>query len=95
MDSNNTSTSKPHSNKHMTDLYFIISGAKGSTKKINLNSYELPVSNHVIDPNKEKHFQFKSEDVGNIEKLNVSIAEDDHPSNYIFIDFVEVKLNVN
>jgi hypothetical protein len=74
----------------MTDLYFIIIGSKGSTKKINLNSYELPKQAHVQE--KEKHFQFKSEDVGNILKINLSIAEDDSPLNYIFIDFVEVKI---
>jgi hypothetical protein len=78
--------------KHITDLYFIITGVKGSTKKINLNSYELPKSNHVHDPNKEKHFQFKSEDVGNILRINISIAEDDSPLNYIYIDFIEVKI---
>ena len=81
-----------HSNalKHPTDVYFIIKGIKGSTKKIYLNNYEIRKPEH--DANRERFFEFKSDDVGKIEKINVSINEDDNPSNYVFIDFIEIKI---
>jgi hypothetical protein len=76
--------------KHTTDIYFIIHGLKGSTKKIYLNNYELRKTEHEIA--KEKYFEFKSEDVGKIQKINVSINEDNNPLNCIYIDFIEIKI---
>ena len=77
-------------NKHLTDVYFIIRGAKGATKKIYLNNYELKKMEHEYF--KEKYYEFKSDDVGKIESINVSINEDNNPLNCIDIDFIEIKI---
>lgn len=79
-----------NSNKHINDVYFVIKGAKGQTKKIYLNNYELRKLEH--DYFKEKFYEFKSEDVGKISQINVSINEDDNPANCVYIDFIEVKI---
>lgn len=79
-----------NSNRNMTDVYLSLHGVKGSTKKTYLNNYEILKVNH--DFTKEKYFEFKSEDVGKITTLNVSLNDDDNPLNFIFIDFIEIKI---
>lgn len=65
----------------------------GSTKKIYLNNYEIKRHNDPAhDDPKEKHFEFKSDDVGKLLKINVSINQDDDPGTYLFIDFIEIKI---
>ena len=77
--------------RNLTDVYFIIYGVKGSTKKIYINNYEQHKGNSY-EVSKEKYFEFKSEDVGKIQKINVSLNDDDNPLNFIFIDFIAIKI---
>lgn len=77
--------------RHLIDVYFIITGVHGSTKKIYMNNYEIKRLNEHDDP-KEKYFEFKSEDVGKLLKINVSINQDDDPATYLYIDFIEIKI---
>lgn len=70
-------------NQKLNDIYFIISGEKGSTKKIYLNNYETLVQSSQETPKREKYFEFKSEDVGKLLKVNVSLNEDNNPNNCI------------
>lgn len=77
--------------RHLIDVYFIITGEHGSTKKIYMNNYEIKRLNEHDDP-KEKYFEFKSEDVGKLTKINVSINQDDDPAAYLYIDFIEIKI---
>lgn len=81
-------------NKNPVDVYFVIKGAKGNTKKIYLNNYETKRQDHHDQDPKEKYFEFKSDDVGKIEKINLSINQDNSPDNFIFIDFVEIKIPI-
>lgn len=55
-----------------------------------MNNYEIKRLDH--DDPKEKYFEFKSEDVGKLQKINVSINQDDDPNTYVYIDFVEIKI---
>ncbi|RNA02031.1 lipoxygenase homology domain-containing 1-like [Brachionus plicatilis] len=82
------------SNKHLVDVYFVIKGAKGRTKKIYLNNYETKRQDHHDQDPKEKYFEFKSDDVGKIEQINLSINPDNTPDNFIFIDFIEIKIPI-
>ncbi len=67
----------------LNDIYFIIFGEKGSTKKIYLNNYET-VPQKEFNNKCEACFEFKSDDVGNILKINVSLNEDNNnPDNCI------------
>lgn len=75
----------------MTDLYFIMFGEKGSTKKIHINNYEIKKTEHEHDY-KMRIFEFKSDDVGRVKKINVSLNEDNNTSNCISIDFIEIKI---
>jgi hypothetical protein len=79
-----------HSYRNITDVYFVLHGVKGFTKKIYLNNHEILRTNQEFL--KERFFEFKSEDVGKITTLNISLNDDDNPLNYIFIDFVEIKI---
>ena len=56
-----------------------------------MNNYEIKRLNEHDDP-KEKYFEFKSEDVGKLTKINVSINQDDDPAAYLYIDFIEIKI---
>ena len=75
-------TNKTHSHK-LNDIYFIIYGEKGCTKKIYLNNYET-MPQKEFNNKYEAFFEFKSDDVGNIVKMNVSLNEDNNnPDNCI------------
>lgn len=77
--------------RHLIDVYFVITGVLGSTKKIYMNNYEIKRIGEHEDP-KEKYFEFKSEDVGKLSKINVSINQDDDPGTYLYVDFIEIKI---
>ena len=79
-----------NTHRNLNDIYFVIHGVKGSTKKIYLNNYETLKQNQELA--KEKFFEFISDDVGKISTLNVSLNDDDNPLNFIFIDFIEIKI---
>jgi hypothetical protein len=88
------------------EIYLEIKGENDRhTRKICLNNYEVKkksgnplatlassVSPEQAEANKLKTFNCKLEDVGKIQKINVSINEDDTPSNWILIDFIEIKI---
>ncbi len=81
---------QPGASPRLTDIYLIISGNKCSTRKIYLNNYELKKFNR--DSHKEKYFEFSCKDVGKIEHINFSINEDNNPSNCLYVDFIEIKI---
>lgn len=89
------------------EMYLVIFGEKGWTKKININPYEfstnLPTTNvnsisksHSQNDLKkrERLFQFKSDDVGKIKSIEFSVNEDENLLNSFFIDFIEIKIPI-
>lgn len=76
--------------QHFPDVYFIFYGSKGSTRQINLNNYEL--SKKEFDMSEERYFEFKSDDIGKVEKINLSIAQNQNFHDYLYVDFIEVKI---
>lgn len=78
------------SHNHLPDVYFILYGTKDRTKKIYLNNYELKRKD--FESSKERYFEFKSEDVGKITKLNLSVNENGSTFDCLYIDYIEVKI---
>ncbi len=78
------------SHYHLPDVYFILYGTNDRTRKIYLNNFELKKKDH--DTSKEKYFEFKWEDIGKINRINLSVNENGNPFDCLYIDFIEIKI---
>ena len=88
-----------------SEMYLVICGEKGCTKKININPYEfssnLTATNSISKSHsqndmkkRERWFQFRSDDVGKIKSIELSVNEDENPLSSFFLDFIEIKIPI-
>jgi hypothetical protein len=43
---------------------------------------------------RERWFQFRSDDVGKIKSIELSVNEDENPLSSFFLDFIEIKIPI-
>ncbi len=55
-----------------------------------MNNYEFRKKDE--DMFRERYFEYKSEDVGKIEKIFLSINDTNNSNDYLYIDFIEIKI---
>jgi hypothetical protein len=71
-------------------VYFVLKGSKGCTKKTAMKSYEFKKKD--VDIFREGYFEYKADDVGKIEKVFLSINTTNNSNEYLYIDFIEIKI---
>jgi hypothetical protein len=91
-----------HSQDREMDIFLIMNGDRKSTRKICLNNYEIKrpssagqtsTSNQTTqDQSITRIFKFKTEDIGKIQSIKISIDEENNPSYWIIIDFIKIKI---